>query len=289
MQAAPHIPAQEGFKGAALQLEWPVRDVALVTFTREAELNTVTLGLIAELRRALAGAKTAKAAALILTGTGKAFCAGADLKMLTAPDSPVARSPMDLRDLFLVPLAELLDSFEEMPYPIIAAINGHALGGGCEMALSADFRLMADSAKLGLPEVRIGATPGAGGVQKLIRHVGRSKALEWILLGSPVSAEEAQLRGLVFEIARPGQLLARALDLAGRLALLGPMAIAQAKASVYVSEDADLRTARRFGVEALTVLAGTAEWREGVQAFIEKRAPRFRASHPLTGMPRHAP
>lgn len=250
--------------------------MALVTFERPDELNSLSLQLISEIGRALDLADGSKAAALILTGSGRAFCAGADLKLLTSDKSPIGRSPIELRDRYLAPLAKLFDSFEERPYPIIAAINGYALGGGCEMALSADFRLMARGARLGLPEVMLGAIPGAGGVQKLIRHVGRAKALEWILLGSHVSAEEAERRGLIVEVTEPDQLMPRALALADRIAQLGPTAIAQAKTSVYVAEDADLRTARRFGIEALTTLAGTAEWREGVTAFIEKRKPRFR-------------
>lgn len=265
------------FRGEALHVEWHEPAVALVTFDRPDELNCLSLELISEIGQALELAEQSKAAALILTGSGPAFCAGADLKLLTSGKSSVGRSPMALRDEYLAPLATLFDSFEERPFPIIAAINGYALGGGCEMVLSADFRLMARTARLGLPEVSLGAIPGAGGVQKLIRHVGRSKALEWILLGSHVSAEEAEHRGLIFEVTEPDQLLPRALALARQIGELGPTAIAQAKMSVYVAEDADLRTARRFGIEALTTLAGTAEWREGITAFVEKRKPRFRS------------
>lgn len=263
-------------QGETLRLEWPTPEVALVTFERPDELNTLSLAMISELLQVMAIAGAHRPAALILTGSGRAFCAGADLKLLSSPEAEFVRSPMAFRDKFLAPLARLFDSFEEMPFPIIAAINGYALGGGCEMALSADFRIISRTASIGLPEVHLGATPGVGGVQKLARHVGRSKALEWILLGSRISPEEAERRGLVVEIAEPDQLLERALDLAGRLAKASPLAIAQAKASVYVSEDSDARTARRYGVEALTSLAATPEWREGVAAFVEKRSPRFR-------------
>lgn len=264
------------FRGEALHMDWPAAGVALVTFDRPDELNTLSLELISEIAHVLELVERSSAAALILTGSGRAFCAGADLKLLTSDRSRIGHSPIELRDKYLAPLAKLFDSFEERPFPIIAAINGYALGGGCEMALSADFRLMSRTARLGLPEVTLGAIPGAGGVQKLIRHVGRAKALEWILLGSHVSAEEAERRGLIVEVTEPDQLISRALALASRIVELGPTAIAQAKTSVYVAEDSDLRTARRFGIEALTTLAGTAEWREGVTAFIEKRKPRFR-------------
>ena len=267
---------QQPARGDTLSIGWPLPGVALVTFERAAERNVLSLAMIDELEQALSIAQKAHASALILTGSGPAFCAGADLKMLSGPDSEFFRSPIALRDKFLAPLARLFNSFEEMPFPIIAAVNGFALGGGCEMALSADFRILSKTAVLGLPEVHLGAIPGAGGVQKLIRHVGRSKALEWILLGSRITADEAERRGLVCAIAEPEQLLDRALALAGQLIACGPLALAQAKACTYVAEDADLAAATRFGVEALTSLAATDEWREGVTAFAEKRRPRFR-------------
>lgn len=262
--------------GAALRIEWPAPHVALVTFTRPDQMNSLSLELIDELRQALSIIAAQSPAAVVLTGSGRAFCAGADLKLIASSDAEFFRSPMAFRNSYLIPLARLFDSMEEMPFPLVAAINGHALGGGFEMALSCDLRLMSSTARVALPEVRLGATPGAGGVQKLIRHVGRSKALEWILLGSQIGADEAERRGLVTEVTDPDNLLDRALAVATRLAEAGPQAIAQAKASIYLSEDVDLRSARAFGVEALTALAGTDEWREGVTAFIEKRPPHFR-------------
>lgn len=270
-------PGQEGtFAGETLRLEWPRSHVALATFTRSEERNTLTLTMIEELRQLLDRMQQARPAALIPTGSGSAFCAGADLKLLTSKTSGFFESPSALRDHYHAPLARLFDSLEEMPFPIVARVNGFALGGGREMALSANLRIASDTATFGLPEVRLGAIPGAGGVQKLIRHVGRAKALEWILLGSEVTATEAEARGLVVEVVAPQALIQRAIELGERLAQGGPQALAQAKASIYLSEDADLRTARRFGIEALTSLAATDEWREGVRAFIEKREPRFR-------------
>jgi len=267
---------QQTARGETLRIEWPAQNVARITFERADEMNALSLAMIDELSQALAIAGQQRAAAVILTGSGRAFCAGADLKLLASSEAGLFDSPIALRDRYLAPLARLFDSMEEMPFPIIAAINGYALGGGCEMALSADLRIMSRDASLGLPEVKLGAIPGAGGVQKLIRHVGRSKALEWILLASRIDADEAERHGLVVEVTEPDRLPQRALDLAARISTFGPQAIAQAKTSIYLSEDADLRTARRFGVEALTALASTAEWKEGVSAFIDKRPPRFR-------------
>lgn len=263
-------------QGSALRVEWPVQHVALVTFTRPHEMNSLSLDLIDELRQALSIIAAQVPAAVVLTGSGRAFCAGADLKLIASQEAEFFRSPVAFRDKYLKPLARLFDSMEEMPFPLIAAINGYALGGGCELALSCDLRVMSRRARIGLPEVHLGATPGAGGVQKLIRHVGRSKALEWILLGSRITADEAERRGLVVRVTDPGELLDCAMELATRLSAAGPQAIAQAKASIYLSEDVDLRSARAFGVEALTSLAGTDEWREGLAAFVEKRPARFR-------------
>ena len=266
---------RHGFTGKAVSLDWSAAAIARLSLNRPTVLNAIDLKMIDEIDRVLDLAVTSAARALIISGAGRSFCVGADLKMLADRGSPVAAGGIAFRDAFLHPLARLLDRFEEMPFPIIAAIHGHALGGGCEMALSADFRIMTDDATLGLPEVQLGATPGAGGVQKLIRHVGRSKALEWILLGSTITATEAERRGLVTQVVAKAALRASALALAKRLCALGPTAIAQAKRSIYVAEDADLRSARLFGVEALTALSTTAEWREGVRAFVEKRPAAF--------------
>jgi enoyl-CoA hydratase len=272
------VAAGRTFSGRAVTLDWPADSVARLLLNRPAVLNAIDLQMIDEIGRVLDVAKTAGARALIIAGSGRAFCVGADLKMLADARSPFAAGGIRFRDGFLQPLARLLDSFEEMPFPVIAAIHGHALGGGYEMALSADFRIMASDAVIGLPEVKLGATPGAGGVQKLIRHVGRSKALEWILLGSTIGAEEAERRGLVTEVVARPRLMAAAVALGRRLCTLGPIAVAQAKRSIYVAEDADLRNARLFGVEALTALSTTDEWREGVRAFVEKRPSAFSRS-----------
>lgn len=275
MEAQAPLPV--GFRGTTLRLEWPRPHVGLLTLDRPDERNAISVVTIEELGIALSAAREQRVGALVVTGAGKAFCAGANLKMLAAADSPFFRDPMLFRDRFLAPLAQVLDRLEEMPFPVVAAVNGPAFGGGCELALSADLRLMSNDATLSLPEVRLGATPGAGGVQKLIRHVGRSKALEWILMASVITPGQALAAGLVMEVTGATALLERALAVAEQLASYGPQALAQAKASIYVAEDADLRTARRFGVEALTALAFTDEWREGVSAYVEKRAPRFRS------------
>jgi enoyl-CoA hydratase/carnithine racemase len=259
----------------AVELTWPVEGVALATMTRAAEMNTLTLDLVGEMGQALDTCTAEKARALIVTGSGRAFCCGAHLDYFTDPNSPIGKSQFEIRDNYLAKIGALYDRFETMAFPIIAAINGFALGGGCEMAISADFRLMAKTARIGVPEVKLGAIPGAGGVQKLGRHIGRSRAIEWVLLGKHYTAAEAAQAGLIYEVTEPDALLPAALALAEKLKALSPLAIAQGKSTVYTAEDVDLATARRTGLEALALLVGSADWVEGMGAFHEKRPPRF--------------
>jgi enoyl-CoA hydratase/carnithine racemase len=268
-------PLPEAFDGAAVSLIWPADRVALATMTRAAEMNTLTLGLLGEMGRVLDICTAEKARALIITGAGRAFCCGAHLDYFTDPNSPIGKSQFDIRDNYLAHIASLYDRFETMAFPIIAAINGFALGGGCEMAISADFRLMARTAKIGVPEVKLGAIPGAGGVQKLGRHIGRSRAIEWVLLGKHYTSDEADRAGLLYAVTEPDDLLPSALELANKLKAMSPLAIAQGKASVYICEDVDLGTARRYGLESLAMLINSPDWAEGMAAFHEKRPPRF--------------
>jgi enoyl-CoA hydratase/carnithine racemase len=243
--------------------------------TRAAEMNTLTLELISEMGQVLDTCTAEKARALIITGSGRAFCCGAHLDYFTDPNSPIGKSQFEIRDNYLAKIGALYDRFETMAFPIIAAINGYALGGGCEMAISADFRLMSRTAKIGVPEVKLGAIPGAGGVQKLGRHIGRSRAIEWVLLGKHYTAADAAQAGLIYEVTEPDALLPAALALAEKLKALSPLAIAQGKSAVYTAEDVDLATARRTGLEALALLVGSADWVEGMGAFHEKRPPNF--------------
>jgi enoyl-CoA hydratase/carnithine racemase len=265
----------EAFTGVAVTLTWPAEGVALATMTRAPAMNTLTLELIYELGRALDICTREKARALIVTGSGRAFCCGAHLDYFTDPHAQVGTSSFDLRDNYLAHIAALYDRFETMAFPIIAAVNGFALGGGCEMAISTDFRLMTRTAKIGVPEVKLGAIPGAGGVQKLGRHIGRSRAIEWVLTGKHYSADEADRAGLLYAVTKPDDLLPTALELAEKLKAMSPLAIAQGKAAVYGCEDVDLATARRYGLEALAMLINSPDWAEGMAAFKEKRDPRF--------------
>lgn len=257
-----------------LKLDWPAEDVALVTLLRGKEMNTLTHELIRDFNTALDTADAKRARALIVTGMGRAFCCGAHLDYFAA-DQMGPDAQFDLRDGYLDPIARLFDRLEAMRFPVIAAINGFALGGGCELALSCDFRIMSRDTRIGLPEVRLGAMAGAGGVQKLSRHIGRSKAMEWILLGEHITAETANDAGLLYRISAPGSEVEDALQLAAKLCSLSPRAIAQSKRSILACEDLDLRNARHFGLEALSLLINGSDWSEGIAAFHEKRSPKF--------------
>ena len=268
-------PDKTNMIGKAVTLSWPEPDIALATMTREREMNTLSLELLEELDAALTASVAGGARALIVTGQGRAFCAGAHLRYFTSEDARIGSGNFALRDRYLQPIATLFDRIETLPIPVIAAINGFALGGGCEMSLACDFRLMAGNTKIGVPEVRIGALAGAGGVQKLHRLVGRGKAMEWVLLGSHVTAQEALAHGLLTSMHPAEQLMPAAMELARRFRLLGARAVAQSKMAVRMCGDADLASARNIGLEALAMLIGGAEWQEGMAAFMEKRPPRF--------------
>jgi enoyl-CoA hydratase/carnithine racemase len=268
-------PDKTNTSGKAVTLTWPEPDVALATMTREREMNTLSLELLEELDAALTASVAGGARALIITGKGRAFCAGAHLRYFTDEDARIGSGSFALRDRYLQPIATLFDRIETLAIPVIAAINGFALGGGCEMSLACDFRLMADHTRIGVPEVRIGALAGAGGVQKLHRLVGRGKAMEWVLLGSHVTAQEALTHGLLTSVHPAAELMPAAMELARRFRLLGARAVAQSKMAVRMCGDADLTSARNIGLEALAMLIGGAEWQEGMAAFMEKRPPRF--------------
>ena len=239
---------QTAFDGTAVSLDWPAAGVARARFIRPGEMNTLSFEFIAELGRAIDAAETGRARVLILTGDGSAFCAGAHIKYFLDPASPLS-TPIGIRDRYLVPITRLFDRLEAAPFVVIAAINGHALGGGFELALSCDLRLFAATARVGLTEVRVGAFPAAGGVQKLHRLIGRGKALELILLGRQIAAAEADRLGLAYAVVELDDLSGAALALAAEVLRGGRFAVAQAKANIYLSENIDLKSARDFGLE----------------------------------------
>ncbi len=237
--------------------------VALVTIDRQDALNALNVETLTELRdrlRELAADDSARV--IVLTGAGeKAFVAGADIKYMAGLDSEPARGWGGLGH-------EAASLLEEMPKPTIAAINGFALGGGCELALGCDIRFASPKARLGQPEIDLGIIPGWGGTQRLARVCGLGVAKELILTGRMVDADEALRIGLVNAIADP--VLDHALGVAEKLAAKAPLALAAAKRLLNASPAALDQEAVEFGE-----LFASADAKEGLAAFAEKRPPKF--------------
>jgi enoyl-CoA hydratase len=158
---------------------------------------------------------------------------------------------------------------------LVAAVNGYALGGGCELAMHADILIAGSDARFGQPEINLGIMPGAGGTQRLLRAVGKSMAMQMVLTGEPIDARQAQQAGLVSEVTEPELTVERALAIAQRIAAKAPLAVRLAKEALLKAQDTDLASGLRFERHAFTLLAGTQDRAEGIAAFQEKRQPRF--------------
>jgi enoyl-CoA hydratase len=245
--------------------------VATVTINRPEALNALDVEHLEGLRERLTElADDPEARAVILTGAGeKAFAAGADIKYMKGLGVLEARGWAELGQ----GCAELL---ETMPKPAIAAINGFALGGGCELALACDIRLASSTATLGQPEVNLGVVPGWGGSQRLPRIVGLGFAKELVYTGRTVAADEALARGLVNAVHEPGELMARARELAGALAEKSPLALAYAKEAANLYLTGEARAHMDTEARLFAMLFSSDDQSEGMAAFVEKREPRFR-------------
>jgi len=205
--------------------------------------------------------------AVVLTGDDKAFAAGADLKEF-AELTAVEQMQRQTHRLFA--------SIAACPKPVIAAVNGFALGGGCELAMHADIIVAGENARFGQPEVRVGLMPGAGGTQRLTRAVGKFRAMKLVLLGEPISGAEAAAMGLASEVVADEQVLPRALEMAERIAALPPLAIEQIKEVLIAGMDASLETGLMLERKAFQLLFATEDQKEGARAFAEKRKPAFK-------------
>ena len=246
--------------------EGPLAAVALLTLDRPEAHNALSFGLVAELGSLLAVLDEDPACrAIVITGAGeKAFAAGADIRELAAC------SPRELREAN--PFAAL-DRIGHMDTPVIAAVRGWALGGGCELAMACDMVVAGDNAQFGQPEIRLGVIPGAGGTQRLTRAIGKARAMELILTGRRIGAGEAEAWGLVSLVVPASETLDRALELAGRIAAQPPLAVAAAKASVIAAQGMSLAQGLHFERERFEALFETEDQREGMIAFLEKRTP----------------
>lgn len=245
--------------------------VALLTIDRPKALNALNARTFAEMEDVLEGlAMDRSVRALIVTGGGeKAFVAGADIAEMAqfTPDQARRFSELGHR-VFLM--------LESLPIPTIAAVNGFALGGGCELALACDLLYASEKAKLGVPEVGLGVIPGFGGTQRLARLLGKARAKELLFTGEMVDAAQAKAIGLVLEVLAPDRLLPHCREVAQKIASKGPVAVAQAKRVVEWGADADLRTANQLEQQAFGLCFGTDDQKEAMKAFVEKRKPAFK-------------
>lgn len=248
-----------------------IGQVALLTLQRVERMNALSLPTLQQLSRLLDAVRDdASVRVVMITGAGdKAFSAGADLKeRLGMTEAETRQFIRTIRSTFV--------QVEQLPKPTIALINGLALGGGCELALSCDIRIMADTAVIGLTETRLAIIPGAGGTQRLPRLVGKGRAKELIFTGRRVASGEALTLGMVEKVVPAAELQAAGLAMAADIGLAGPLALTQAKFAIDHGVEVDLATGLDLEGKAYEVLLPTEDRREALVAFQEKRKPDFK-------------
>ncbi|HET7697648.1 MAG TPA: enoyl-CoA hydratase-related protein [Vicinamibacterales bacterium] len=245
--------------------------VAVITVNRPKVLNALNTQTLDELRRAMLELKRDETVrAVVLTGAGeKSFVAGADINELAAQTPTAGRE-------HAIAGQHVLDLIEHMGKPVIAAINGFALGGGCELAMACTIRVAADTARLGQPEINLGLIPGYAGTQRLTRLVGRGRALELLLTGDQITAAEAHRLGLVNRVFPAAELLTEAKKLAAALAAKAPIAVRYILEAVHKGLEMPFPQAQIFEATLFGLVASTEDMREGTRAFLEKRKPEFR-------------
>src|SRR5688500_6513476 len=245
--------------------------IAMITVNRPDKLNALNDATMAELGQAIEQVRSDRAVAgVVVTGAGRAFIAGADISELRSKSGPeiyaLARRGQ-----------EVFRRFETSPKPVIAAVNGFALGGGCELAMACHIRIAAEGAKFGQPEVKLGVIPGYGGTQRLTRLVGRGRALQLLLTGEMIDAGEAYRIGLVNRVVPTGgQAVEAARAMLGQMLANGPLALTQCIEVVNRGADISIEEAMALEASAFAMMASTDDMREGTSAFLEKRAAAFR-------------
>ncbi|MBD8878651.1 enoyl-CoA hydratase [Roseibium polysiphoniae] len=241
--------------------------VGLITLDRPSALNALNSALIDELNTALSGFETdERIGCTVITGSEKAFAAGADIKEMGS---------LDYMEAYL---SDFITSWEQVSRtrkPVIAAVAGYALGGGCELAMMCDFIIAADTAKFGQPEITLGVMPGAGGTQRLTRFVGKSKAMDMCLTGRMMEAEEAERCGLVSRVVPADELLEEALKAAEKIADFSLPIAMMTKESVNRAYETTMSEGIRFERRVFHSMFATEDQKEGMSAFAEKRKPQF--------------
>ncbi|WP_456467693.1 enoyl-CoA hydratase/isomerase family protein [Archaeoglobus sp.] len=244
--------------------------VLWVKFNRPEALNAINRDFVNGLREVVEYAKGKKSVrVIVLIGEGKAFCAGADIKMFSESSHFEARSTIE-------ELGKVLEELEDLEVPVIAAINGFALGGGCEIAMACDIIIASEKASFGQPEINLGIIPGAGGTQRLARIVGWKKAMEMCLTGERISAEEAFRLGLVNRVVEHDKLMDEAAKLAEVIKSKSPYAVALVKQAVNRGFKMGLRDGIMYERDLFALSFSSPDAEEGIKAFVEKRKPNFR-------------
>jgi len=239
--------------------------VGLITLNRPAALNALNDKLVGELGAALDGYEAdPKVGAIVITGSDKAFAAGADIKQM------MSKSFMEV---YKEDFIGTWDRLSRCRKPVIAAVAGYALGGGCEMAMMCDIIIAADTAEFGQPEITLGVMPGAGGTQRLTRVVGKAKAMDLVLTGRRMKADEAERCGLVARVVPAAELMAEAMKAAEKIASFSQPIAAMAKESVNRAFETTLTEGLRFERRLFHAMFATADQKEGMAAFAEKRKP----------------
>lgn len=249
-------------------VERPQAGIALIRLNRPEARNALSQSL----RQALTAQFVAlseddSVRCIVLTGGERVFAAGADLRAM-ADATPI--------DILLLNNQRMWQTIAACPKPVIAAVNGFALGGGCELAMHADIIVAGEGARFCQPEIKVGIMPGAGGIQRLARTVGKFKAFKLLLTGEPIAARDAEALGLVSEVVADDQVQARALELAAQIAAMPPLAVTQIKEVLLAGQDASLETALMLERKAFQLLFASADQKEGMHAFLDKRAAQFK-------------
>jgi enoyl-CoA hydratase len=248
-------------------LERPAEAVVLVRINRPEARNALNIEVRKLLSRYLTDlSEDSTTRAVIITGNEKSFAAGADIKEM---------ANLGTIEALQRGIHRLWQSIGSCRKPVIAAVSGYALGGGCELAMTCDIIVAGESASFGQPEVKIGILPGGGGTQRLARAVGKYKAMKYVLTGDMFSAREAFDMGLVSEVVPDAEVEGRAIDLARQLAALPPLALQLAKEAVLAGMEAPLSSALALEAKSLQILFSSQDQKEGMRAFIEKRKPKF--------------
>ncbi|MGE7694002.1 enoyl-CoA hydratase/isomerase family protein [Lysinibacillus sp. NPDC094177] len=243
--------------------------IAIITLNRPEKMNSISEDVIRELNQIIEKINDeAKIIAVIITGNGKAFMAGADLAQV------VKSSPEQNRKYNRV-LIETFNKIENSPIPFIAAINGFALGGGLELALACTIRIASENAVIGLPEVKLGIMPGAGGVQRLVRTTSRGQAMKLLLTGQSINASEAYKLLIIDEVVPLEKLMEHSINLAEKISENAPLAVKAIKEAVTIGADLPLNHAIHYTEESLEKLTRSSDCKEGITAFLEQRKPDF--------------